>query len=282
MHKIDTPLSKEASLNLALSSPDARAVPAQMQGIMGCARHQGGRSSQQDQALCLTSEDKRCQFLVVADGVGGHLGGELASRCVVEVAVQMFSTLLEHRLKPAEFLSQFCAQANQEIRARATSAGSEAYSTVAALLVDETRAYWAHVGDSRLYGFKGGALIHQTRDHSLVQQLFEQGKITAAERATHPDRNQVRQVLGMAATVSPTFGEMALSADCAFLLCTDGFWEHMAPAEMALVLSAEDLAFTAALWVRQAARRGGAQGDNVGLALWRAPRPVARRWSFFR
>lgn len=268
-------------MKLALSFPDISAEPTQMQGIMGCARHQGGRSSQQDQTLCLTSKDKRCQFLVVADGVGGHVGGELASRCVVDVAAEMFPRLLNHSLKPVEFLSRFCAQANQEIRARAASAGSEAYSTVVALLVNETRAYWAHVGDSRLYGFKGGTLIHQTRDHSLVQQLFEQGKITAQERATHPDRNQVRQVLGMDAAVSPTLGEMALSADCAFLLCTDGFWEHMAPDEMALILSAEDLVFAASLWVRQAAHRGGAQGDNVGLALWRAPRPVARRWSFF-
>lgn len=268
-------------MKLVLSSPDTSAEPAHMQGIMGCARHQGGRSSQQDQTLCLTSKDKRCQFLVVADGVGGHVGGELASRCVVDVAAQMFP-MLYHSLKPAEFLSRFCAQANQEIRARAAQAGSEAYSTVVALLVNETRAYWAHVGDSRLYGFKGSTLIHQTRDHSLVQQLFEQGKITAAERATHPDRNQVRQVLGMDATVSPTLGEMALSADCAFLLCTDGFWEHTATYEMALILSAEDLVLAASFWVHQAARRGGAQGDNVGLALWRAPRPAAWRWSFFR
>lgn len=249
---------------------------------MGCALHQGGRSSQQDQTLCLTSKDKRCQFLVVADGVGGHAGGELASRCVVEVAAEMFPRRLNHSLKPAEFLSLFCAQANEEIRARAASADSEAYSTVVALMVNETRAYWAHVGDSRLYVFKGSALIHQTRDHSLVQELFEQGKITAQERVTHPDRNQVLQVLGMDAAVSPTLGEMALSSDCAFLLCTDGFWEHMTPDEMALILSAEDLAFTASHWVRQAAHRSGAEGDNVGLALWRAPRPVERRWSFFR
>ena len=70
---------------------------------MGCARHQGGRSSQQDQALCLTSEDKRCQFLVVADGVGGHVGGEMASRCVVEVAAQMFPAQLNRAISPADF-----------------------------------------------------------------------------------------------------------------------------------------------------------------------------------
>jgi len=269
-------------LKSANPTSSAGAVPTQMQRIMGCARHQGGRSSQQDQALCLTTHDKRRQFLVVADGVGGHAGGELASRCVVEVAAQMFPADLDNGIKPAEFLSHFCTQANQEIRARAALAGSEAYSTVVALLVDQTRAFWAHVGDSRLYGFKGGALIHQTRDHSLVQRLFEQGKISAEARATHPNRNQISQVLGMEATVSPTLGEMALSADCAFLLCTDGFWAHMAPSDMALILQADDLAFAASLTVRQAAYRGGARGDNIGLALWRAPREGVRRWSFFR
>ena len=269
-------------MKLAASSLSLDGAPAQMQHTMGCARHQGGRSSQQDQALCLTSEDKRCQFLVVADGVGGHVGGEMASRCVVEVAAQMFPAQLNRAISPADFLSTFCTQANQSIRARAAAAGSEAYSTVVALLVDESRAYWAHVGDSRLYGFKGGELIHQTRDHSLVQQLFEQGKITAEERATHPNRNQVSQVLGMDASVTPTQGEMALGADSAFLLCTDGFWEQMTPNDMALILKADDLAFAGMLAVRQAARRGGASGDNIGLAVWRSPKLAARRWSFFR
>ncbi len=264
------------------SANSATLTPTDTQGFMGAARHQGGRSTQQDQVICLTTPDRRRQFLVVADGVGGHSGGEMAAQCVVDVAARVFPALLNQHPQPAEFLTNFCTLANQEILARAALVGSEAYSTVVALFTDPARAYWAHVGDSRLYGFKRGELMHQTRDHSLVQQLFEQGKITAEDRATHPARNQVQQVLGMDVTIKPTLGEMALCDQCAFLLCSDGFWDQVSVDEMSLILGASDLAFATSVWVRQAARRGGTQGDNIALAVWRAPPKVVRRWSFFR
>lgn len=70
--------------------------------------------------------------------------------------------------------------------------------------------------------------------------------------------------------------------DMAFLLCTDGFWEHVAVSEMPLILAAADLSFAASVWVRQAARRAGAGGDNVAVALWRSPPRSRRGWLSFR
>jgi PPM family protein phosphatase len=256
--------------------------PAQALVFMGADRHVGGRAYQQDQVACLSTPDLKYQFLVVADGVGGHWGGELASKAVIDVARDMFPALLGQFPEPSGFLEQFCRAANHEIRARAGRENKEAFSTVVALLTTPERAYWAHVGDSRLYGFKGAELVHQTRDHSLVQVLFDQGKITAEERAVHPERNRVLQVLGMHDAVQPTLGEISLTADMAFLLCTDGFWEQVSVSEMPMMLAGADLNFSASVWVRQAARRAGAGGDNVGLALWRTPPRSKRGWLSFR
>lgn len=249
--------------------------------FMGCDRHIGGRTHQQDDLVCLTSPDRRRQFIVVADGVGGHWGGEMASKTIIETARKMFPSALQE-LTGFAFLQAFCTQAGQEIQLRAALEGEQAYATVVALLTDGTRAYWAHIGDSRLFCFQHDVLLHQTKDHSLVQVLYEQGKITAEERATHPERNQVLHALGMIGDAQPTLGEMTLDPDLRFLLCTDGFWSQVATAEMPAILSAADLGFAASLWARQAARRGGPRGDNIALALWRPPKGAQKRWSLFR
>lgn len=249
--------------------------------FMGCDRHIGGRSHQQDQLACLSTPDLRRQLVIVADGVGGHWGGEMASNAVIDTARLMFPTALNESAG-TDFLRALCTRASQEIQLRAAMEGEQAYATVVALLTDETRAYWAHVGDSRLYCFENDVLLHQTQDHSLVQNLFEQGKISAEERATHPDRNQILHALGMVGEVHPTLGEMSLNTNLRFLLCTDGFWSQVATSEMTGIFSAPDLNFATSLWVRQAARRGGAQSDNIALALWRPPKRASRGWSFFR
>lgn len=257
-------------------------APAPALEFMGADRHVGGRAYQQDQVVCLSTPDLKYQLLVVADGVGGHWGGELASKTVIEVARLLFPARLKQFPESTGFLEHFCQTANREIRARAAQENQEAFSTVVVLFITPGRAYWAHVGDSRLYGFKGADLFHQTRDHSLVQTLLDQGCITEDERRVHPERNQILNVLGMNETVKPTLGEIRLTPDMAFLLCTDGFWEHVVVSEMPLMLAAADLSFAASVWVRQAARRAGAAGDNVAVALWRSP-PVSRRgWLLFR
>lgn len=250
--------------------------------FMGGDRHIGGRSQQQDYLACLTSPDLRRQLLVVVDGVGGHWGGDMAARTVVETARRMFPATAAKNSNPATFLQDFCTQANRDIRQQAAQEGEQAFATVVALLVDGSRAYWAHIGDSRLYCFRGDALLHQTLDHSLVQNLYEQGLISAEERATHPDRNQVLHALGKENDVCPTLGEMTLSPDLGFILCTDGFWSQVHPSEMPAIIAAPDLAFSASVWVRQAARRGGSQGDNIALALWRPPTRGKINWSLFR
>ncbi len=263
---------------IALDMPPAPAAGSAR--FMGADRHIGGRSSQQDQVLCLSSANQKYQLLLVADGVGGHQGGAQAAQVIVDIARQMFPAALARFSNGRDFLANFCAVSNQAIRRAAAPGEEPGFSTLVALLTDSERAYWVHVGDSRLYGFQGEQLFHQTRDHSLVQRLVDYGKITEAERDRHPERNRVLQVMGMP-SVQPTFGETTLTDDMAFLLCTDGFWDQIRPSEMRHILTAPDLQFAANLWVRQAARRGGAGGDNIGLAVWRMPPKAPRRWLSF-
>lgn len=248
--------------------------------FMGADRHIGGRKTQQDQAICLSSPNGKQQLLLVADGVGGHQGGAEASQAIVDAARALFPAALSRFAHGRDFLAQLCATATQAIQRTHAPGGEAGFSTLVALLVDSERAYWVHVGDSRLYGFQGDSLFHQTRDHSLVQRLVDHGKITEAERDRHPERNRVLQVMGMP-TVQPTFGETTLTENMSFLLCTDGFWDQIRPVEMRPILASSDLQFAANLWVRQAARRGGAEGDNIALALWRMPPKAPRRWLSF-
>lgn len=241
---------------------------------MGCDRHIGGRPSQQDRTLCCASPDHSTRLLVVADGVGGHWGGELAAQTVVDVARSDFETTAQPPADPPAFLEALCQRANAEIRSRAGEHDEEAFSTIAALLVTPERAYWAHVGDSRLYCFRDGQLVYRTRDHSMVQAMVDGGELAATDMADHPDRNQLLQVLGMEETVRPAQGQMSITPRMTFVLCSDGFWDSIEPRAMvADIRHARDLPQAASAWVHKAVRRGGEQGDNVSLAVWRSESP---------
>lgn len=246
-------------------------IGIQLDEAMSCDKHIGGRQSQQDRTLCIASPDNRFKLLVVADGVGGHWGGELAAQAVVDTAERDFGGIGKHLADPTGFLKRLCDNANLEIHRRAAEQGKQqAYSTIVALLLTPKRAYWAHVGDSRLYCFQNDQLVHRTKDHSLVQAMVDRGELTADEINTHPDRNRLLQVLGMNSEIEITQGEISISGDTGFILCSDGFWDIVTTQEMSRILAARDLPFTVARWVRLAAQKAGREGDNVSLAAWRS------------
>lgn len=232
-----------------------------------CASHIGGRSEQQDRAVCLASPDGGSHLLVVADGMGGHQGGELAASTVVEVAGELWRAHGGAPAAPAAFLDALCQQAHTEIRSRGLLQGLTPHSTIAALLLTPQRAWWAHVGDTRIYVFRDRLLVCRTEDHTLVQHLIRSGRLLETESLDHPERNKLLRGLGGDEPVRPTHGQMAIAADTAFLLCTDGFWASVRADEMPALLQAEDAAVACSQWVATAATRGGAEGDNVSVAV---------------
>lgn len=171
---------------------------------------------------------------VVADGAGGHAGGEVASRIAVETVIGAF--VAEPAFGAAALLS--CVdQANASV-ARDKQHASERQdmsTTLAALLIDEqaARAVWAHLGDTRIYLFRDARLLCVSKDHSLTQQLIEAGYASTGQLRTHPQRNILYAALGAGGDTPPVVSdEIAVQPGDAFLVCTDGLWEWVVEDDM--------------------------------------------------
>jgi len=198
----------------------------------------GGRESNEDDFGCVLSEDGRSGCWVVADGLGGHRGGETAAKIAVE------TILSTYRTNPAfapETIRAGLLATQKEIR-RQQEEDPRLYgmrTTAVVLLVQGDRALWAHVGDTRLYLFREGKPIHQTQDHSVTRALYDAGQLTTEQIRTDENRNRLTRVLGKDEDVEPTFAEpVRLHPGDAFLLCTDGFWEHVDEPTMSAELAA--------------------------------------------
>jgi PPM family protein phosphatase len=143
-------------------------------------------------------------------------------------------------------------------------------TTCVAVVVQASHAYWAHAGDSRFYLFRQGSLIGATKDHSKVQYLVDQGLISTADMAEHPDRNKVFSCLG--GLVDPVIDlsrRTPLRSGDIMVLCTDGVWSAMSQSDMATWLTSAPILAAAPKMMDQAEERGGADGDNLSTIIVR-------------
>jgi serine/threonine protein phosphatase PrpC len=190
----------------------------------------GGRTANEDSLASVHAACGSCY--VVSDGAGGHFGGAIASRIVVDAVIEEARAATAFS---ADVLEQGFKRAQAQITARQRSETSlsSMSATVAALLIEnEGRlAVWGHLGDTRLLHFRSGTLQSVTRDHSLVQRLVDAGYVAADHAAGHPSRNLLYGALGAEGDTAPVFesGPVELRDGDAFLLCTDGFWGRIAP-----------------------------------------------------
>jgi serine/threonine protein phosphatase PrpC len=170
---------------------------------------------------------------VVADGLGGHAGGETASRMAVDAVLSMFqqAETVSPKVIDAGFL-----QAHQAIRQKAAEdfALSAMRTTLTVLICDEQQAMWGHVGDSRLYWFRNGKILYQTKDHSVPQMLVDAGKITPAEVRGHEEQNRLTRAVGQEGVLRATIlsEPVPLQLGDAALLCSDGIWNYILETEM--------------------------------------------------
>jgi len=231
----------------------------------------GGRGVNQD-ACGSRSLGSGVHGWVLADGLGGHDGGEVAAQSAVRAVL----AALDHEVTVSARTLQRCIEAAQsEIlsRQRASEAAAALRSTVVLLLADDKEALWAHVGDSRLYHLHEGRIVHQTADHSLPQALVAAGDLGFREIRHHDDRSRLTRSLGGSGHARPTIQERpcpSLPGD-AFLLCSDGFWEYVYETEIEADFAKADRpdAWLAAMHERLY-RRGGAAGDNYSaVAIFR-------------
>lgn len=169
---------------------------------------------------------------VVADGLGGHERGEDASRMVVNVTGELFKKegYSEQFLRNAFETSQQKLLEKQEKE----DAYDELKTTLTMLAIGQDFAGWGHVGDSRLYHFGGGGILHQTRDHSVPQMLVKIGEIEEKDIRNHPDRSKLLSVMGIEWD-KPKYElqeKVPVQAGDSYLLCSDGFWELIEEEQM--------------------------------------------------
>ncbi|AKJ96287.1 serine/threonine protein phosphatase [Thioalkalivibrio versutus] len=245
----------------------------------GYAREMGGRAEQQDAVTVLQNADGQSALLLVADGMGGHEGGARASHAAIATAERLWTRYAGQAADARDLLHALFHETHAALlEAGGTDPSQRPGTTLVALYVTPTSACWAHCGDSRLYHFEGDTLQRRTRDHTRVQQLVDEGVISEAQMATHPEQNRLLRGLGVVDPIEVDYAEAPVTRHTRFLLCSDGFWEQIGPIEIAELLDSPDLDSATASAAVEAARRGGAKGDNVALAAWRSGPPRGRFW----
>jgi serine/threonine protein phosphatase PrpC len=233
----------------------------------------GARETNQDRVSVVVSD--QAALLIACDGMGGHAEGERAAVLAQALLTERFNQTPHPLFDPLGFLHLVIGAAHQKVVM--TGAGmpleTRPRATCAVCLVQQRSAYWAHVGDSRIYHLRGGRMVTRTRDHSHVEVLVREGVISPDQLQTHPMRNFVESCLGGESLVP----EMSLSrrqplqAGDVLLVCTDGLWANLDDASIAAAFAAPDTVLLEALQrlSERAVAHGGAGSDNTSSAVLR-------------
>lgn len=237
----------------------------------------GGRQYNQDRVAY--AYGNQTLLMVLADGMGGHLHGEIAAQLAIQTFMDAFEQAAQPRVPdPEEFLREVMQRAHESIiqYAQEKQLGGNPGTTCVAVLVQDGKACWAHAGDSRLYLLRGSEVVFRTHDHSMVQQWADWGIITAEEMKIHPDRNKITNCLG--GVDDMFFVESSITVPLqqgdTLLLCSDGLWSPLSETEMASALSLAPVPLPLAVSLEQlmaeAEYRGGTHADNITAiaVLW--------------
>jgi PPM family protein phosphatase len=227
-------------------------------------RKKGGRKVNQDRMGYLYTRDSL--LMVVADGMGGHARGEIASELTLQTIAAMFQRQAKPMLAdPAAFLEESILASHRELhRYRAENSLPEApRTTVVACVIQKGLAVWAHAGDSRLYLIRGPKIATRTVDHSRVHHLVSSGLITDEDAKDHPERNRIYNCVG--AYLAPTVEvspAMALHSGDVVLLCTDGLWGALQDRKIADIFSDRTVMRAVPDLVSEALEAAGPDADN--------------------
>lgn len=235
----------------------------------------GDRENNED--YCLQRVTEHGTALIVADGMGGHQAGELAS--------EWFSLALAKHLH--EFTSQMNQMPEDSAKALFTTAATDLHNqilaecptanprtTVVFAWISDHLTLSVHVGDSRFYLINPSELLWVSRDHSVAELLRAQGEISDEEVATHPDQTKLYRSIGRDETPKPSIKSLPpLEPGQAVLLCSDGFWEHILPTEIIQLAQSEFLGTSLALLAGKAVERASGNSDNVTAMIAKCGNP---------
>jgi PPM family protein phosphatase len=233
----------------------------------------GGREENQDRVSAAVAE--QCALLLVVDGMGGHANGARAAEVTQQVILEAFWHTPQPLFDPMGFLHLTLGKAHEEVVKLGSHLSLEhrPRATAAVCVVQQGATWWAHVGDSRLYHLRQGALVSRTRDHSHVELLLREGLITADQAQVHPMRNFVECCLGG----DPILPDMTLARrrplepNDVLLVCSDGMWAGVRDTEIASELGAPGVPLRQTLMdlAERAVVRTGAASDNTSAAALR-------------
>jgi protein phosphatase len=211
------------------------------------------------------------ELLAVADGMGGHSAGDIASQTALTALTESITEAMESgETDRRSILATAIENANSAVRSAATEdpAKSNMGTTLVAALVRDGAAVIGNVGDSRAYRVSTDRIEQITVDQSLVQELIEQGSITEAEARTHPQRNVISQALGTEESVDPDFYRTSVEGGT-LLLCSDGLTEEVTDEMIQEILtSGGSLKGVGSALIDRAKANGGS--DNISVALYQA------------
>jgi serine/threonine protein phosphatase PrpC len=202
----------------------------------------GDRQDNQDRAAVVVAEE--AAIMLVFDGMGGHSDGARAAETGLKIVQDMFMASTLPIFDPQGFLYTALARAHDAVVALGSDVAVDfrPRATCAVCLVQEGGAYWAHIGDSRIYQVRDRHVLVRSRDHSHVEVLIQEGAITEEEAQDHPMRNFVECCIGGDAPVpdmSITRKQLLLAGDV-LLACTDGLWSGLSDDDVAEIGTAGD------------------------------------------
>ncbi len=255
---------------VALVQPGKFDLAVGMLSDVGCVRElneDSGTYIQPDDPELLRSKGL---LIVVADGMGGHSAGEVASRLAVDVITRAY---YEHEGDPRSALEKAFHEANHEIHKAAEKDASKngMGTTCTALVLQNGTAISAHVGDSRLYLVREGAIYLMTEDHSAVMEMVKAGLITLEQARHHPEKNVILRAMGSHAEVEVTTWQepFPVRAGDRFLLCSDGLYDLVEDEEIKQVVISADPHSACESLIALAKERGGHDNITVGIVSLR-------------
>jgi PPM family protein phosphatase len=259
-----------------------REAKAAQLGVTGAMLSHSGcvRERNEDFVAWTMSDDASRQFrmmAVVADGMGGHAAGNVASEIAGRTVLRRYN---EVEGTPSQVLRVCMNEANDAIiqyaRANPVCAGMGTTCTVLALKEDS--AFIAHIGDSRAYLLRHGTLHQISEDHSLIAHLIKRGELSVEEAATSPHRGSILRALGIDSAIEPyVFREgMKLSSGDVFVLCSDGLTDVVDDKAIRETVASNDPDNACRMLVDQALAAGGPDNISVGIFLLGGqPKPPA-------
>lgn len=225
----------------------------------------GARKVNQDRMGYIFTRD--ALLLLLADGMGGHIRGEMAAT----IAMQTIGTLFQHNAnpyikRPERFLEDCFFSAHREIHryAEIHTLPETPRTTIVACLIQHNSAIWAHCGDSRLYWMRKGQILSRTQDHSRIATLVSQGKMDPSERDTHPERHKLFNCLGATnAPIVETSRDVTLQPGDVMLLCSDGLWSVLPDHILANKLNENTIVRAVPELLNKAVSIAGVSSDNA-------------------